>query len=114
MKVTQKAARWAVQGFAILSAAVLLTLPQSGTANAASYPERPIELIVPWGPGGGADQLARLISKLMEPEIGQSIPVVNVPEYTEETVAEGAFALMIALAKRLPEISGAMERNGWA
>ena len=29
------------------------------------------------------------------------IPVVNVPEYAEETVAEGAFALMIALAKKL-------------
>jgi D-3-phosphoglycerate dehydrogenase len=43
----------------------------------------------------------------------RGIPVVNVPEYAEETVAEGAFALMIALAKRLPEIGRAMERNGW-
>ena len=50
-----------------------------GKAVAAGYPERPIELIVPWGPGGGADQLARLISKLMEPMLGQGIPVVNVP-----------------------------------
>ena len=33
----------------------------------------------------------------------RGIPVVNVPEYAEETVAEGAFALMIALAKRLTE-----------
>ena len=41
------------------------------------------------------------------------IPVVNVPEYAEETVAEGAFALMIALAKRLPEISGAVQSDGW-
>lgn len=44
----------------------------------------------------------------------RGIPVVNVPEYAEETVAEGAFALMIALAKRLPEIGRAMERDGWA
>lgn len=43
----------------------------------------------------------------------RGIPVVNVPEYAEETVAEGAFALMIALAKRLPEIGRAMERDGW-
>ena len=33
--------------------------------------------------------------------IARRIPVVNVPEYAEETVAEGAFALMIALAKKL-------------
>lgn len=46
--------------------------------------------------------------------IRRGIPVVNVPEYAEETVAEGAFALMIALAKRLPEIGGAMQRDGWA
>ncbi|TPK98507.1 C-terminal binding protein [Mesorhizobium sp. B2-4-12] len=41
------------------------------------------------------------------------IPVVNVPEYAEETVAEGAFALMIALAKRLPAITAAVSRDGW-
>lgn len=46
--------------------------------------------------------------------IRRGIPVVNVPEYAEETVAEGAFALMIALAKRLPEIGRAMQRDGWA
>lgn len=43
----------------------------------------------------------------------RGIPVVNVPEYAEETVAEGAFALMIALAKRLPEIGRAMATEGW-
>ncbi|MBZ9906518.1 C-terminal binding protein [Mesorhizobium sp. BR115XR7A] len=43
----------------------------------------------------------------------RGIPVVNVPEYAEETVAEGAFALMIALAKRLPGITQAMTRDGW-
>ena len=26
------------------------------------YPSRPIEFVVPWGPGGGADQLARKIA----------------------------------------------------
>ena len=43
----------------------------------------------------------------------RGIPVVNVPEYAEETVAEGAFALMIALAKRLPSITAAVSRDGW-
>jgi tripartite-type tricarboxylate transporter receptor subunit TctC len=49
------------------------------------FPSRPVELIVPWGPGGGADQLARLISKLAEPILGQGIPVVNVPGATGAT-----------------------------
>src|SRR5438552_3198317 len=43
----------------------------------------------------------------------RGIPVVNVPDYAEATVAEGAFALMIALARRLPAITGAAQREGW-
>jgi len=46
------------------------------------YPSRPIEFIVPWGPGGGADQVARKASHLMEPLLGVSIPVLNVPGAT--------------------------------
>jgi tripartite-type tricarboxylate transporter receptor subunit TctC len=68
----------------LLAAAVGAALI-GGKAQAAGYPERPIELIVPWGPGGGADQLARLVSKLMEPMLGQGIPVVNVPGGTGAT-----------------------------
>src|SRR5256714_147168 len=44
----------------------------------------------------------------------RGIPVVNVPEYAEETVAEGAFALMIALAKKLMPIDREMAARGWA
>jgi D-3-phosphoglycerate dehydrogenase len=43
----------------------------------------------------------------------RKIPVVNIPEYAEETVAEGAFALMIALAKKLIPLDNAMQRDGW-
>ncbi|MBP1872513.1 D-3-phosphoglycerate dehydrogenase [Ensifer adhaerens] len=45
--------------------------------------------------------------------MARGIPVVNVPDYAEETVAEAAFAFMIALARRLPEVGRAMERDGW-
>jgi len=44
----------------------------------------------------------------------RGIPVVNVPEYAEETVAEGAMALMLALAKRLKPIQREMDSKGWA
>ncbi|MEO9161069.1 MAG: tripartite tricarboxylate transporter substrate binding protein [Casimicrobiaceae bacterium] len=46
------------------------------------YPSRPIDFIVPWGPGGGADLLGRTAGKLMEPMLGVSLPVVNVPGAT--------------------------------
>src|SRR5690606_20479286 len=49
------------------------------------YPSRPVEIIVPFGPGGGADQLARLTAKLLEPILGQPVPVVNVPAGTGAT-----------------------------
>lgn len=42
------------------------------------------------------------------------IPVVNVPEYAEETVAEGAFSLLIALAKKLIPVNQAVQTEGWA
>ena len=42
------------------------------------------------------------------------IPVVNVPGYAEETVAEGAFALLMALFKRFKPLQQAMQRDGWA
>jgi D-3-phosphoglycerate dehydrogenase len=41
------------------------------------------------------------------------IPVANLPDYAEATVAEGAFALMIGLAKRLPSITGVVQREQW-
>ena len=44
----------------------------------------------------------------------RGIPVANVPLYAEETVAEGAFALLMALAKRFKPIQHAMDREGWA
>jgi D-3-phosphoglycerate dehydrogenase len=41
------------------------------------------------------------------------IPVVNVPEYAERTVAEGAFLLLLALARKLVPMHEAMRRDGW-
>lgn len=49
------------------------------------YPSRPIEFIVPWGPGGGADQVARKLGQLLEPELKVSIPVINVPGATGQS-----------------------------
>lgn len=42
------------------------------------------------------------------------IPVVNVPEYAEETVAEGAIALLLALARKFKPLQHEMSARGWA
>lgn len=51
----------------------------SGVSARADYPERPIQMLVPWGAGGGSDAVARIIASLMEKELGQPIAVVNKP-----------------------------------
>jgi tripartite-type tricarboxylate transporter receptor subunit TctC len=49
------------------------------------YPSRPIEFVVPWGPGGGADQVARKLGQLLEPDLKVSLPVINVAGATGQT-----------------------------
>ncbi len=51
----------------------------------ARYPDHPINFIVPWGAGGGADLLARTAAKIMAPALGVSLPVINVPGATGMT-----------------------------
>jgi D-3-phosphoglycerate dehydrogenase len=42
------------------------------------------------------------------------IPVVNIPEYAEGTVAEGAVALMLALVRKFKPLQHEMDARGWA
>jgi tripartite-type tricarboxylate transporter receptor subunit TctC len=41
------------------------------------FPARPIQLIVPWGAGGGTDATARIVASLLERDLGQPVNVVN-------------------------------------
>jgi len=68
-----------------LFAGVLVALCVSSVAAQERYPTRPIEFIVPWGPGGGADQLARKIAPPLEKELKVSLPVINVAGATGQT-----------------------------
>lgn len=43
----------------------------------AQYPEKAINLIVPWGAGGGTDATGRIVATLLEKELGQPINVIN-------------------------------------
>ncbi|MGV6876796.1 Bug family tripartite tricarboxylate transporter substrate binding protein, partial [Pseudochelatococcus sp. B33] len=41
----------------------------------AEWPERPVEVIVPWAAGGGSDALARIIFEPLAARLGQAFPL---------------------------------------
>jgi tripartite-type tricarboxylate transporter receptor subunit TctC len=49
------------------------------SAQAQTFPSRPIRMIVPFAPGGGTDFVARAIAQKMSENIGQPIVVDNRP-----------------------------------
>ncbi|NND89701.1 MAG: C-terminal binding protein [Granulosicoccus sp.] len=49
----------------------------------------------------------------IEAATAHGIPVVNVPDYADNTVAEGAFCLMLSLVKHLIPIHQAVQDSGW-
>ena len=49
----------------------------ANVARAADYPSRPIRLIVPYAPGGGADAVARIVARHVGDSVGQTVVVEN-------------------------------------
>ena len=58
-----------------LAALPLLTRPV--VVAAATFPDRPVRMIVPYAPGGGADSYARVLSEPMSEALGQPIVIEN-------------------------------------
>ena len=46
-------------------------------AAADDYPSRPVTIVVPFAPGGGVDQMARLIAGKLEQRLGKSFVIEN-------------------------------------
>ena len=64
-------------------AAILTGLATPALAN-AWRPDRPVELVVGFAPGGGTDIVARLFARHLEARLGQPITVVNRPGASSE------------------------------
>lgn len=65
--------------FAAALGAGLALAALHGPATAQAYPERAVELVVPFSPGGGTDAVARAFAEAMRKHLPQPVLVVNKP-----------------------------------
>ena len=61
---------------ALIGAAALLAAATPAAAQSA-YPNKPIKIVVPFGPGGSSDVMARILSGPLQQALGRSIIVEN-------------------------------------
>lgn len=54
-------------------------VPMATAAGSASYPDRPVRLVVPYAVGGATDVIGRVVARYLAEELGQSIVVENKP-----------------------------------
>jgi tripartite-type tricarboxylate transporter receptor subunit TctC len=60
-------------------AAMCVALALAAPASAQDWPQRPIRMIVAFGPGGGTDIIARIIGQALQDRLGQPVVIENKP-----------------------------------
>lgn len=64
---------------AFLGILIVLALLLAASAALAAYPDKAVQLIVPWGAGGRTDVIARLYATHVQKFLGQPMVVINKP-----------------------------------
>src|SRR5471032_2192035 len=78
----------------------------AGVVHAQAYPVKPVRIVVPFPPGGGADALARILSPKLTEIWGQPIIVENKPgasghigaDFVAQSASDGYTLLMSSTA----------------
>ena len=83
-----------MMGRPLVAAVSILVWTASAPTARAAWPERPIHWIVPFGPGGANDLIARVAAEAVRKRLGQPIVIENRP---------GAVAGTAAVAKAEPD-----------
>jgi tripartite-type tricarboxylate transporter receptor subunit TctC len=74
-----------------LALALCAGLATTNSAKAQSnYPDRPVRVILPFGPGGVADVTARLVAEALSQKLGQNFVIENQPGAGGITAARSA------------------------
>jgi tripartite-type tricarboxylate transporter receptor subunit TctC len=96
----------------LLLAAALFSLPFNAAAD--DYPNRVVQLIVPFPPGGGVDTEGRVIAQKLSEALGQQVIVVNKPgagsvigvRDAAKAAPDGYTILMLVTGASLPANTG--------
>lgn len=67
-----------MKGIRAIIVIALVAIAVFGVSAQSAYPTKPIQVIVPAGPGGDTDLNCRIMGKYLEKELGQPIIVVNI------------------------------------
>ena len=62
---------------AILTLSLLVVIPTA--VRGATYPDRPVKMIVPWAAGGDTDAIMRVAASFLEKDLRVPVVVVNIP-----------------------------------
>lgn len=103
-------------GFAALFATFTVAFSTATLSHAQDYPQKPVSIIVPYAPGGGADMLARLVGQKLGTHWDQTVVVENRAGAggsvgTAQAARAAADGYTLLMASPSHTINGALYKN---